>query len=977
MVMRRFPRFLAILAVLAIFLSNFQPIQAALPVDWQSKVDTWVLTAAHEGETEFLVFLSEQADLSGAENLATRQEKGAYVYRALTEVARRTQPAILTALQAQGVSYRSYWVGNLIWVRGSLPVVQAIAQRSDVAHIYANPRVPFDPPIETQPTLDTPQGIEWNLLKVHADQVWGVGYTGQGVVVGGADTGYDWTHPALITQYRGWDGSSADHDYNWHDAIHDSAGNPCGNDSPEPCDDYGHGTHTMGTMVGDDGAGNQIGMAPGARWIGCRNMDNGYGTPERYIECYQWFIAPWPYGGDPFNDGDPSKAPDVINNSWGCPSGEGCNPNSLLQIVQAVRAAGILTAHSAGNSGAACYTVNTPAGIYAESFTVGATTSADLIAGYSSRGPVTVDGSNRRKPDISAPGSDVRSAWPGGMYVSSNGTSMAAPHVAGLVALLISAQPGLAGQVDTLENIIEQSALHLINTSCGSEPGGVPNNVYGWGRIDAWAAYLQLAHRLEIEKTAFPSLAEPGGVLTYTLTVTHTHPISEVEQVILTDTLPAGTQLLSATPPYTLTGDLVSWEFPSLAAGQVVQVNLTVRVPLDASGEITNALYGVRSAQTPPVTGDPVETPVQPLVLEIHKFAPASVAPGDQLTYTLAVTNSQSYAILHSLILSDFIPLNTTFLTATAPYTLESGQVSWSLPELLPGQSWQVSMVVQSPLTFTGTITNQEYGVSSAETQFQPGHPITTQIYALALHKAASAPAVAPGDILTYTLEVTNQHPTSITHQVVLTDRLPAGVEFISASPPYARGQDLITWGVDALEPGAVLQAELVVRVPLTTTLETIWNVEYGARSLQATPARGAPLQTPVVPYQLILDKSAPASVMPGELLTYTLTVSNPHPFAITHQLILTDRIPAGAMFDSATGNYTITGEIITWNLAALAPGASWSVQLIVHAPDAPGLLVNQEYAAWSAEVLTPVSGFSVRTLVGWLGYLPMIIRTP
>ena len=79
--------------------------------------------------------------------------------------------------------------------------------------------------------------------------------------------------------YRGWDGQNADHDYNWHDSIHDSVGNPCGNDSPEPCDDSGHGTHTTGTMVGDDGAGNQIGMAPGAKWVGCRNMDTGVGTP--------------------------------------------------------------------------------------------------------------------------------------------------------------------------------------------------------------------------------------------------------------------------------------------------------------------------------------------------------------------------------------------------------------------------------------------------------------------------------------------------------------------------------------------------------------------------------------------------------------------------------------------------------------------------------------------------------------------------
>ncbi len=186
--------------------------------------------------------------------------------------------------------------------------------------------------------------------------------------------------------------------------------NPCGSDSPEPCDDFGHGTHTMGTMVGDDGGSNKIGMAPGARWIGCRNMDGGKGTPATYSECYQWFIAPTRIDG---SDPNPAMAPDVINNSWGCPPSEGCNPNSLLIPVQNLVAAGIVTAHSAGNSGSSCSSVSDPAAIYDESFTVGATDSSDNIAGFSSRGPVTVDGSNRPKPDVSAPGDNVRSSVPG------------------------------------------------------------------------------------------------------------------------------------------------------------------------------------------------------------------------------------------------------------------------------------------------------------------------------------------------------------------------------------------------------------------------------------------------------------------------------------------------------------------------------------------------------------------------------------
>ena len=132
------------------------------------------------------------------------------------------------------------------------------------------------------------------------------------MVAGGADTGYQWDHPALKSQYRGWLGSSADHNYSWHDAIHSSSG-VCGADAPAPCDDNGHGTHTMGTLVGDDGAGNQIGVAPGAKWIGCRSMDGGTGTPATYTECLQWFIAPTDLSNQ---NPEPSMAPDVVNNSW-------------------------------------------------------------------------------------------------------------------------------------------------------------------------------------------------------------------------------------------------------------------------------------------------------------------------------------------------------------------------------------------------------------------------------------------------------------------------------------------------------------------------------------------------------------------------------------------------------------------------------------------------------------------------------------
>lgn len=459
---------------------------------WQDKVDPRVLQSVDgsgDAQTEFLVFLDERADLSGAAALRTKEEKGRFVYRALTETAGRTQPALRARLQSLGALEQSFWIDNMLLVRGNASLVRELAERGDVRRLCANPwvdaRLPRDLAAPRSP--DAPTAAEWGVSKVNATGVWARGFTGQGVVVAGQDTGYDWDHPALKNQYRGFDGSATNHNYNWHDAIH-SGGGGCGPDSPVPCDDDTHGTHTMGTMVGDDGAGNQVGVAPGARWIGCRNMNVGWGTPATYAECFQWFVAPTDLtNGNP----DPAKAPDVINNSWGCPAVEGCtDPNVLTGVVAAARAAGIVVVASAGNSGSSCGTVSDPPSFYGDSFTVGNTDSSDNINSGSSRGPATADGSGRVKPDISAPGTSVRSCVPGTGFGYKTGTSMSGPHVAGTVALVLSAHTGLRGQVDRIEKLITRTALPRTTTQeCGGVPGSnVPNNTYGWGRVDAYRA---------------------------------------------------------------------------------------------------------------------------------------------------------------------------------------------------------------------------------------------------------------------------------------------------------------------------------------------------------------------------------------------------------------------------------------------------------------------------------------------------------
>ena len=564
---------------------------------WQHKVDSWVLAHSEHAATEVLISLTEQADLSAAAALGSKAEKGAFVYRTLTELAERTQAPLRRRLDALGVDYQPFWVVNMLWISADRAVLQEMALRPDVAHIYANPLVAApEPNVDANAAQAAAlDAIEWNIALVNAPALWAAGATGQGVVIGGQDTGYEWSHPALIAAYRGWNGSTANHDYAWHDAIHSSSG-PCAGDSPAPCDDHNHGTHTMGTMVGDDGLGNQIGMAPDARWIGCRNMNQGVGTPATYAECYQWFIAPTRIGGA---DPDPALAPDVINNSWGCPPFEGCtDPNVLLGVVQSVRAAGIVTVHSAGNAGPNCSTIVDPAAIYAESFTVGATSSVDAIASFSSRGPVAVDGSGRRKPDIVAPGVSIRSSVRGGGYAGGwSGTSMAGPHVAGLVALLISANPALRGDVEAIEEIIRQSALRLTtNEGCGGDTTStMPNNTFGWGRIDALAAHqrataqvnLAIAKRL---LTAEP--VRPGEQVRFSIQLTNTGSVTLGVlplQDLFSPSLLAYSALNPASPPPddVAAAGVLTWDSLAPGAGLAPGASVMITVPLQVLADTT------------------------------------------------------------------------------------------------------------------------------------------------------------------------------------------------------------------------------------------------------------------------------------------------------------------------------------------------------------------------------------------------------
>ncbi len=440
----------------------------------------------------FLVVLREQADLSGAAWLATRPERRRFVYEALQATADATQTDLRRRLDRAGVSYQPFFLVNMIAVEADRALAQELAEREEVAFLAPNRPARLTRPETREPDVTpmAPSAAEASLDLVRATSVWDLGFIGQGIVVGIADTGVAWEHPALENRYRGFDGTSASHAYNWHDAIHNAVpANRCGSNSPFPCDDSGHGSHVTGTAVGTDGEENRIGMAPGARWIACRNMDQGDGTPARYTECFEFLLAPTDANGA---NPRPELGADVISNSWGCPPSEGCTDPLVLQaLFENTRAAGIFLSVAAGNRGAnGCSSIDEVPSFYEASFSVGATTLDDAIASFSGRGPVAIDGSNRMKPDVVAPGVSIRSSVPPNSYSRFSGTSMAAPHVSGAVALVWSAAPWLAGHVAETEQILRATAVHLTSPQeCGGIPGSaVPNPVFGWGRIDVFAA---------------------------------------------------------------------------------------------------------------------------------------------------------------------------------------------------------------------------------------------------------------------------------------------------------------------------------------------------------------------------------------------------------------------------------------------------------------------------------------------------------
>jgi subtilisin family serine protease len=469
---------LYVFVVCALVLTSIVPVVAQSPPTVDEKIDpkVWADLQA-QGKVTFFVVLREQADTSSALGISDWKEQGQYVVDILKETAERTQKPLLDRLAGAGVDMTPFWIVNTIKVVTSdEQLIKDLAARADVKLIKGNDVWQIPEPL---PGTDEPkvQAVEYGVAKVRAPEVWQqFSVRGEGIVVASVDTGVQYNHPALVMQYRGRraDGTF-DHNYNWHDPS-----NVCRSPQGVPCDNAGHGTHTMGTMVGEDGA-NQIGVAPRAKWIAAKGCESSSCSNTALLSAGQWILAPTDLSGqNPRTD----RRPHVVNNSWGSST---TGDTFYQEVVRNWRNAGIFPAFANGNPGSACGGVNVP-GAYPESFGVGATDSSDNVASFSGRGPARGFG-NIVKPNVSAPGVNVRSSMPGNSYGQMSGTSMATPHLAGVVALVWSASPAMVGNIAATFDILQSTARPRSGTQCGE--AGPPNNVYGWGIVDALAAVEQ------------------------------------------------------------------------------------------------------------------------------------------------------------------------------------------------------------------------------------------------------------------------------------------------------------------------------------------------------------------------------------------------------------------------------------------------------------------------------------------------------
>ncbi|MFJ7727821.1 S8 family serine peptidase [Neobacillus sp. NPDC097160] len=450
-----------------------------------------------DDKVTFLVKFNEKADTAKAikrtkaiakqEKLTAIKEKfiqRSAVVSELKATAHEEQQNVLKYLNQEVhkgnvESFKPFFIVNGMAVTATKEVAEKIAAFSEVEKVLPNEtRQLFVSTSKEESPNSNLANVEWNVERVGAPALWEKGIDGTGVVVASIDTGVQWDHPALKEKYRGYNAETGEvnHDFNWFDATAGQA---------VPYDDLGHGTHVTGTMVGSEPDGtNKIGIAPGAKWIAVKAFSETSGSDANLLAAAEWILAPTDANGNTRVD----MAPDIVNNSWG--GGPGLD-EWYRDVVREWRNAGIFPTFAAGNTGMTNNggpgSVANPAN-YPESFAVGATDSNDIVGDFSLRGPSPYD---EIKPDISAPGANIRSSVPRSDYEGGwNGSSMAAPAVSAVVALLHEVNASLS--VDEIENILLKTAKPLTDKDYPESP----NDGYGYGLVNAFNAVSSIIEGL-------------------------------------------------------------------------------------------------------------------------------------------------------------------------------------------------------------------------------------------------------------------------------------------------------------------------------------------------------------------------------------------------------------------------------------------------------------------------------------------------
>ncbi len=445
---------------------------------------------AEEETVEAIIYLKARLDSEGLAEAtgaalghtmtpqAVNQTVARRVVEGLKATAETSQAQILDYLEQEQTrgnvtGFESFHVANVIYVEATKEVIENLAFRGEVQEIFKMKTHTMERPVLNAESKVSPDVVQWNITRVKADQVWDLGIDGMGAVVGSLDSGVDWMHPALKEKWRGYDADTGqtDPNGNWFDPVYSVT---------LPADSDSHGTHVMGTAVGQEPDGsNPIGVAPGAKWIAARVFNTAGSTTDLILlQAAAWMLEP---------GGSVDNKPDVVNNSWG--GGAGLD-DWYRDSVSNWRAAGIFPVFSAGNQRTGepapwPGSISVPSN-YPESFAVAATDSNDIRASFSKLGPSPYD-ETLWKPNISAPGVNIYSSIPGGYTSGYSGTSMAAPHISGVAALLRSADASLTP--DEIEQIITDTARGLTD---GTYPAA-PNYGYGYGMVDALEAVSTVA----------------------------------------------------------------------------------------------------------------------------------------------------------------------------------------------------------------------------------------------------------------------------------------------------------------------------------------------------------------------------------------------------------------------------------------------------------------------------------------------------